>query len=333
MSKNDPGVEFIPGRSENILRHLHKCNNQTESMRQNARQECIHRGWLSGTPSRPQARHQTFAEMSDSPDTGLPGLALDSFMSAGANAPMLAPPTQPLIQLPNRSLLFQSNMPSPLLIDTSAPQSRAASPAVSLAPSDASSYRSKRPRTLTRNSSFRNESQLNSPVSAVWTSGHQARFNSRVARLTAACGFAFQWVNNPEWIAFCNEFVPSASHIDRRSLANKYIPAEVKKFRDAAISRSKGLEATIQCDGWSGINFHHYLAFMVTTASREVSQSPFIVWMMASHSISLFNTGSQCPSARYIIRAQNSREPLEGTNGGERGAGEGLGLCYCRYHL
>jgi len=53
----------------------------------------------------------------------------------------------------------------------------------------------------------------------------------------------------------------------------KYIPMEAKKFRDAAISRSRGLEVTIQCDGWSGINFHHYLAFMITTSSREVSNS------------------------------------------------------------
>jgi hypothetical protein len=237
-------------------------------MRQQARQECIGCGWLTRTPSRPQAHRRMFAEMSDSPETT--SLALDSFKSA---APSTHP--APLMQLPNRSLLFQSNMSSPLLIDNFAPQSRAASPAVSLASSDASSYCSKRPRVLTRNSSFRIESQLNSPVSAVWTSGHQAHFASRVARLTAACGFPFQWVNNPEWIAFCNEFIPNASHIDRRSLANKYIPAKAKKFRDAAISRSKGLEVTIQCDGWSGINFHHYLAFMVTTASCEVRQSLF----------------------------------------------------------
>jgi hypothetical protein len=33
----------------------------------------------------------------------------------------------------------------------------------------------------------------------------------------------------------------------------------------------KGTLATLQCDGWSGVNSHHFLAFMITTSNREVT--------------------------------------------------------------
>ena len=42
----------------------------------------------------------------------------------------------------------------------------------------------------------------------VWSTTHQEWFASRVARLTASCGFPFLWVNDPEWWEFCAEFVP-----------------------------------------------------------------------------------------------------------------------------
>ena len=286
MSRDDPGIEFMPGRSENILRHLHKCMNQPESVRNDARRECTDRGWLAGTPSRPSRR--TYAEMSD--QLAVPP-AVPHFMPVQpqftANgpyilaetpcAPMLPSQSQLLLQLPNRSMPFlpiQPGLPSPLFPNESMPCSRAESPTMSLAPSDSISYHSsKRHRLLTRTPSIRNESRINSPGAPIWTSGHQAHFASCVARLTASCGFPFHWVNNPEWHILCNEFIPNATPIDRRSLANKYIPMEAQKFRDAAINRSRGLEVTIQCDGWSGINFHHYIAFMITTSSREVSDS------------------------------------------------------------
>ena len=285
MSRDDPGIEFMPGRSENILRHLHKCMNQPESVRSDARKECTDRGWLAATPSRPSSSRRTYAEMSEqlAVPLALPRLmpAQQQFIANGpyiqaetTYAPML-PSQSHLLQVPNRSMPFcpiQPCLPSRLFLDEPMPDSRAGSPTTSLAPSDSISYQSssKRRRVLSYTPSIHNGS---SPGAPAWTSGHQARFASCVARLTASCGFPFQWVNNPEWLALCNEFIPNATPIDRRSLANKYIPMEAKKFRDAAISRSRGLEVTIQCDGWSGINFHHYIAFMITTSSREVSNS------------------------------------------------------------
>ena len=44
------------------------------------------------------------------------------------------------------------------------------------------------------------------------------------------------------------------------------IPAEVKKIQLAAIKSTEGYEVTLQCDGWTTMNFHHYLAFMVMTS-------------------------------------------------------------------
>jgi hypothetical protein len=161
-------------------------------------------------------------------------------------------------------------IPSPLTSEFGAlaSTSRAPSPSVS----DSSSRLSKRPRLNVYHSSLlRQQSYSDLSQQEPWSSGHQARFETRIARLTASCGFTFNWVADEEWHGFCAEFVPGAKRIERRSLVNTLIPAEVNRFREAAKIRSKGLEATIQCDGWSGVNFHHYLAFMVTTSSREVN--------------------------------------------------------------
>ncbi|KAF8883954.1 hypothetical protein BD779DRAFT_1414713, partial [Infundibulicybe gibba] len=113
----------------------------------------------------------------------------------------------------------------------------------------------------------RRSSNQNLPL---WSSSHQERFARRLARITASCGFPFSWVNNPEWIGFCNKFVPGAEPVSRKMLANKWIPDEVERYRNMGRERSKNTLATIQCDGWSGINFHHFIAFIITTSLREV---------------------------------------------------------------
>ncbi|KAI0049656.1 hypothetical protein FA95DRAFT_1488644, partial [Auriscalpium vulgare] len=94
------------------------------------------------------------------------------------------------------------------------------------------------------------DSSLNSfSLPPPWTSQQQHRFEALVGRLTAAIPVSFSWVENPAWHAFCAEFIPGA---------HMFSPRE----------RAKGNEATGQCDGWSGENHHHYLAFMMV-AGRE----------------------------------------------------------------
>src|SRR6267154_1393330 len=60
----------------------------------------------------------------------------------------------------------------------------------------------------------------------LWSPSHQQRFETRVARLTASANFPIAWVENPEWLALLDEFIPSAISPTRKVLTNPIIPAE-----------------------------------------------------------------------------------------------------------
>ncbi|KIK99947.1 hypothetical protein PAXRUDRAFT_131000 [Paxillus rubicundulus Ve08.2h10] len=110
----------------------------------------------------------------------------------------------------------------------------------------------------------------NNVLAPRWTEADQAQFGAWLAHITASCGFPFTWVEDAKWLGFCQEFIPAAQPIKHQSLADWWIPAEAAKFRCEAKESAHGLEGMLQCDGWSGINFHHFIAFMMTTLKREV---------------------------------------------------------------
>ncbi|CDO74573.1 hypothetical protein BN946_scf184771.g9 [Trametes cinnabarina] len=87
--------------------------------------------------------------------------------------------------------------------------------------------------------------------------------------LTASAGLPFSWIENPVWLSFCDEFLPSAKVPSRTTLSRRLLRDEVKLFRAQAITRTAGANATLQADGWTGINNHHLVAFMLT-GKREV---------------------------------------------------------------
>ncbi|KAJ2977735.1 hypothetical protein NUW54_g11382 [Trametes sanguinea] len=97
-----------------------------------------------------------------------------------------------------------------------------------------------------------------------WNDARQALFESRLARLTASQGWALTWVQNVEWLDFCADFIPEALNPSRRVLGNRIIPAEVIKLRNAAQTACRGQLATVQCDGFTALNQHHLIAFMLT---------------------------------------------------------------------
>ena len=261
---HDQRARWIQGRKETLLRHLRtKCPYQPAEVKDRAQEECLRIGILA-SPRRPQrlASHtqlpmqiQPF-RASPSPLLLTPAFSsLSGSSSSAASSPL---PFRPHTWSSLHSSPGSSVPPSP---DTfsSAPES----PNVV----ESSSRPAKRPRLSSRLSHQQIQHSYEHPV---WSTTHQERFASRVARLTASCGFPFLWVDNPEWREFCAEFIPAAQPFGRKSLASHWIPEEVNKYRESAKDRSKGQEVTIQCDGWSGINSHHYVAFMITTARRDV---------------------------------------------------------------
>ena len=63
----------------------------------------------------------------------------------------------------------------------------------------------------------------------------------------------------------------NTSHLSSYQLTNHVIPQQVNRYQQAAKDASRGCEGTLQTDGWTGVNFHHLVAFMVTTVRCKVS--------------------------------------------------------------
>ena len=133
----------------------------------------------------------------------------------------------------------------------------------SLAPSDSISVRSSVPPSRSRRGHRRTSSP--SPVipELSWSDGRQAYFEDRITRLTASAGLPLSWIENPEWLNFCTEFLPQAKSPSRKVLTRRLLPRTLAGFQGKAMERASGRNATASCDGWTGENYHHYIAFMI----------------------------------------------------------------------
>ena len=90
-----------------------------------------------------------------------------------------------------------------------------------------------------------------------WSAEKQKRFENRLTRLTASAGLPLSWVDNTEWLDLCEEFIPAAKSPSRKTLTHRLLPATVAELRAEARAATKGHEATMQADGWTGTNNHH----------------------------------------------------------------------------
>jgi hypothetical protein len=154
----------------------------------------------------------------------------------------------------------------------STPQSAASSSGSSLAPSDSISVRaSSQPRSLRSRSHTRSPLPQSQSPCPEWTQAHQLRFEERLVRLTASAGLPLSWVENPEWIEFCTESIPPAKSPSRKVLMRRLLPRTLAELQSQAKKRVSGMNATASCDGWTGENFHHYIAFMIVVG-KEVCQ-------------------------------------------------------------
>ena len=87
----------------------------------------------------------------------------------------------------------------------------------------------------------------------LWTPEKQQSFENRLGRLTASAGLPFSWVDNPEWLAFVDEFTPAAQSPGRQTLSRRIIPKLVKELRGQVKNEVCGQNATIQADSdWHG---------------------------------------------------------------------------------
>ena len=121
-----------------------------------------------------------------------------------------------------------------------------------------------------RQSGSRSSSVAPYSANQEWSADRQTTFETRLGRLTASTGSALSWIENPEFILFCQEFVhPCAIVPSRKKLTHRILPGVRREFRKKAQAAIKeGSKATVQADGWSGINDHHLNAFMMTVGQK-----------------------------------------------------------------
>jgi hypothetical protein len=238
-------IGWIRGESKTILNHLRNCGRQPESVQQEAA-----------------------AEYSVWKGKGL----------------QMGPPTIaiPLVQARTSNLLpldtFQGPqphgvyLPVPFVNDpASISGSRSSGSSVGGSSRANSPYLDSLPvwQKTSRSSSVASYS-MNRDRPIEWSADQQHVFDMRLGRLTASATLAMSWIENPEFLLFCLEFVhPSANVPSRKAMRRRILPALRREFRkkaQAAIKR--GSMATIQGDGWSAINEHHLNAFMMTVEQK-----------------------------------------------------------------
>ncbi|KZT20928.1 hypothetical protein NEOLEDRAFT_1158419 [Neolentinus lepideus HHB14362 ss-1] len=73
-----------------------------------------------------------------------------------------------------------------------------------------------------------------------------------------------QYIQSLQWGLF--PWVPA--RVPSFSQISILYPTEVQSYQDHAIAACHGHEATLECDGWSGVNHHHLLAFMIAVLCK-----------------------------------------------------------------
>jgi hypothetical protein len=97
-----------------------------------------------------------------------------------------------------------------------------------------------------------------------WSDDRKKRWERLLIHLTASANFPLMWVQNPVWHTILDEFLPQAPRISRKVLTRRLLREAAADLREKAKAAVRGKQVTMQADGWTGINHHHLIAFMVT---------------------------------------------------------------------
>lgn len=106
------------------------------------------------------------------------------------------------------------------------------------------------------------------PSTQLWTASSQTEFENHIARITVSANLPLSWVDNPEVITFMDKYIPAATSPSRKVLTKRIIPKLVDELQTAAKKETRGKNATVQADGWTGGNHRHLVAFMITADKK-----------------------------------------------------------------
>lgn len=106
------------------------------------------------------------------------------------------------------------------------------------------------------------------PTSQLWTANSQTEFENHIARITVSANLPLSWVDNPEFVTFMDKYIPAATSPSRKVPTKRIIPKLVDELRTTAKKETRGKNATVQADGWTGGNHRHLVAFMITAEKK-----------------------------------------------------------------
>ena len=92
----------------------------------------------------------------------------------------------------------------------------------------------------------------------------QHDFNMQIGKMTVAADLPLGWTDNPVVRSGFSTFLPLAQLPSRKTLSRSILPTLQSNLRTQAQKEARGSNCTLQCDGWTGINSHHLIAFMIT---------------------------------------------------------------------
>jgi hypothetical protein len=80
----------------------------------------------------------------------------------------------------------------------------------------------------------------------------------------------------------------------------------VAEFRAVTKAAANGCKATIQADGWMGVNHHHLIAFMITVDEKvccyfKLVQPQYLYIMPDSHSKNLYDASAEHKTAEQLM--------------------------------
>jgi hypothetical protein len=247
-----------------MLSHLRRCRNQQEDVKTWANDEFL-RKYLC---SRASSAHPfavplapvPHASSSHQPTQILPPLSMqDLLQNTFYPQPGFTPQLSPLeINNPSPSLVIDAPIPQ-----LYSPYANALGFSTHPSPSVISNLSLSRPPS--GSPSYPHSPTISQPVSRSLSSNFdQHAFNMHIGRMTVAAGLPLGWTDNPEVRSVFRIYFPWAQLPSRRSLSRTILPALQNSLRTEAQKEARGSNCTLQCDGWTGINLHHLIAFMIT---------------------------------------------------------------------
>ncbi len=91
---------------------------------------------------------------------------------------------------------------------------------------------------------------------------------SRLPKLLLLLDFRSLGWKNPEVLCLFSDFLPLAKLPSRKVLTQRLLPQVLDQQRSHVIHEAAGANVMGQCDGWSGENHHHYIAFMAAVNGK-----------------------------------------------------------------